>query len=97
MNANPAQLLVTHEHQERVRALARARQRKHRMGRQRIDYTPNAHAATVIDSLRTGYAGGDASSIINRIICEWTASRALHAAGPNPAGSGALGASARAR
>jgi hypothetical protein len=96
MNANRAQVLVAHE-QERLRALARERQRRRRMGRQRIDYTPNAHAATVIDSLRTGYAGGDASSIINRIICEWTASRALHAAGPNPAGSCAPGASARAR
>jgi hypothetical protein len=39
-----------------------------------FDYFPNPHAATTIDSLRTRYAGGDASSIINRIVLEWSSS-----------------------
>ena len=37
----------------------------------RIDFYADATAATVIDSLRTRRAGGDASSILNRIIAEW--------------------------
>jgi hypothetical protein len=35
-------------------------------GRRRIDYFPDPHAVATIDSLRTRYAGGDASSVINR-------------------------------
>lgn len=56
----------------------------------RIDYTPDAHAATVIDSLRTGYSGGDASSAINRVIAEWAAHR------PDPAGSSTAGSQSKA-
>jgi hypothetical protein len=54
---------------------ARERQRRYRLRRRRIDYFPDPHAATTIDSLRTPYAGGDASSIINRIVLEWSSSR----------------------
>jgi hypothetical protein len=41
----------------------------------RIDYFPDPHAVATIDSLRTRYAGGDASSVINRILREWSSSR----------------------
>jgi hypothetical protein len=62
------------------------------MGRQRIDYYPDEHAVTTINSLCTRYAGGDSSSVLNRIVAEWAAhrpdagGRALQAAGPDPAG-----------
>jgi hypothetical protein len=41
----------------------------------RIDYFPDPPAVTTIDSLRTRSVGGDASSIINRIVREWAESR----------------------
>jgi hypothetical protein len=63
-----------HLEQER-RARARERQRRYRAARPRIDYFPDPHAVVTIDSLRTRYAGGDASSIINRIVREWSGSR----------------------
>ena len=37
----------------------------------RIDYYPSNEAAALIDRLRTRFAGGDASSILNRIVAEW--------------------------
>lgn len=45
-------------HLELSRARARMRQRRYREGRPRIDYFPDPHAVTTIDSLRTRYAGG---------------------------------------
>src|SRR5215831_19072094 len=51
----------------RVLELQRARRRSLR----RIDYYPSKAVAAVIDRLRMPRAGGDASSIINRIISEW--------------------------
>jgi hypothetical protein len=59
--------------QERLRALARIRQRRYRERNPRIDFHPDKHAIEAINSMRTPYAGGDASSIINRIIREWSA------------------------
>jgi hypothetical protein len=38
-----------------------------------LDYYPSGGARAVIDALRTKRVGGDASSIINGIIIEWTA------------------------
>jgi hypothetical protein len=64
-----------HLEQEALRARARERQRRYRAGRPRIDYFPDRSAVATIDSLRTRYAGGDASSIINRIVLEWSSSR----------------------
>lgn len=46
-------------------------QRQRRSGKRRLDYYPSQDAATVIDGLRTKSVGGDASSIINRIIGDW--------------------------
>ena len=57
------------------RVRARERQRRYRADRPRIDYFPDSSAVATIDLLRTGYAGGDASSIINRIVLEWSSSR----------------------
>jgi len=71
MNATPAQALVPVDEQERSRVLARERQRRRRMGRQRVDYYPDGNAIRVIEALRTGHVGGDASSIINLIITAW--------------------------
>jgi hypothetical protein len=36
-----------------------------------IDYYPSEQAAAVIDRFRSRHAGGDASSILNRIVAEW--------------------------
>lgn len=55
------------------------RQRARRATRPRIDFYPSAEAVRVIDSLRHGSVGGDASSIINRALVEWGAS-GIHAA-----------------
>jgi hypothetical protein len=63
---------MTHDEWQRWRReRARQLQRERRAGMRRIDFYADATAATVIDSLRTRRAGGDASSILNRIIAEW--------------------------
>lgn len=56
---------------ERILELQRERRRSLR----RIDYYPSKGAFAVIDALRHNHAGGDASSIINRIIDEWATDR----------------------
>ncbi len=48
-------------------------QRERRKGLRRIDYYPSETAAAVIEKLRMPRAGGDASSILNRIVSEWAA------------------------
>jgi hypothetical protein len=55
------------------RKKARLRQRKRRLGMTRIDYYPDVAALAVITSLRKPFVGGDASSILNRIVSEWSA------------------------
>jgi hypothetical protein len=55
------------------RALLLQRDRRRRL--RRIDYYPSGEAAALIDSLRKPYGGGDASSILNRIVSEWAARR----------------------
>ena len=52
-----------------VAALQRLRRSKTR----RIDFYPSPQAEALIDRLRKPGIGGDASSIINRIIAEWAA------------------------
>ena len=54
---------------QRDRAKTLQRERRARM--RRIDYYPSEEAVRIIDRLRRPYAGGDASSIISRLICEW--------------------------
>jgi hypothetical protein len=46
-------------------------QRERRASLRRIDYYPSPAAGEIIDRLRTHVAGGDASSILNRIVAEW--------------------------
>jgi len=53
----------------RARILEQQRERRKQM--RRIDYYPSKEAAAVIDKFRTRLAGGDASSILNRIVAEW--------------------------
>jgi len=55
------------------RALTLQRDRRKRL--HRLDYYPSEDAAAVIDSLRAPRCGGDASSILNRIVSEWAARR----------------------
>jgi len=62
---------------------ARERLRRYRAGRVRIDFYPDKRTIRVIDSLWTGAVGGDASSILNRIMAEWAARR-LQVWGPAP-------------
>lgn len=45
-----------------------AAQRHRRTRYRRIDYYPSDEALAVIDSLTSRYAGGDFSSVINRLI-----------------------------
>ena len=51
-------------------------QRSRRAKMRRIDYADvSTEAAQIIDRLRGRIAGGDLSSILNRIVVEWAASR----------------------
>ena len=61
---------------ERMRELARIRQRRYRQGKTRIDFYPDERTVQIIDKLRTRRVGGDASSILNRIVRGWCARRA---------------------
>ena len=74
---NPA--AETHEGWRRRRAACLQRER--RASLRRVDFYAETEACAVIDRLRRPSAGGDASSIINRIILEW-------AKGPQEARSG---------
>ena len=46
-------------------------QRERRRRERRIDYYPSKEAAAIVDGMRSRCAGGDASSILNRIVSEW--------------------------
>jgi hypothetical protein len=71
----PGQPVATAQDHAEWQAWRRARiregQRWRRSRVRRTDYYPSEEAAAVIDRLRTRSAGGDASSILNRIIAEW--------------------------
>jgi len=47
-------------------------QRARRARYNRIDYYPDDHAATVIYGMHGRRSGDDLSSVINRIVAEWT-------------------------
>jgi hypothetical protein len=52
-------------------------QRSRRAGLRRIDYQDvSKAAATVIDAECGAFPGGDYSSTLNRIVCEWAELRA---------------------
>ena len=57
------------------RALTLQKDRRKRM--RRIDYYPDERAAAIVDKLRAPGIGGDASSILNRIVAEWAAATSL--------------------
>jgi hypothetical protein len=66
---NPA--LETHEAWSRRRILEAQRYRRARL--RRIDYYVSDKAAKIIDAQRHQGPGGDASSILDRIVGEWAA------------------------
>jgi hypothetical protein len=73
----PGQPVVTAEdragwqHWRRFRILKDQRDRRAKM--RRIDYYVSPAANAVIDSMRSKQVGGDASSILNRIVADWAA------------------------
>jgi hypothetical protein len=71
----PGQLVITAQDHAEWQAWRRARilelQRERRKQMRRIDYYPSKEAAAVSQHLRTRRVGGDASSILNRIVAEW--------------------------
>jgi hypothetical protein len=71
----PDQPVITAQDHAEWQAWRRARileqQRYWRKQMRRIDYYPSKEAAAVIDRFRTRRIGGDASSILNRIVAEW--------------------------
>jgi hypothetical protein len=72
----PGQPVVTAQDHAEWQAWRRARilegQRERRKQMRRIDYYPSEAAAAVIDRFRVPRVGGDASSILNRIVAECT-------------------------
>lgn len=69
--------MTDEEHRVWIRERRREQQRERRAGLIRIDYADvSPEAAEIIDGLRRDAAGGDASSILNRIVTEWAAKRA---------------------
>ncbi len=66
-NWNPE--VETHAQWKRRRILEA--QRSRRSQERRIDYYASPEAVAVVDSLRVPSVGGDASSILNRIVTEW--------------------------
>jgi hypothetical protein len=71
----PGRPVITAQDNTEWQAWRRARilelQRERRKQMRRIDYYPSKEAAVSIDRFRTRSAGGDASSILNRIVAEW--------------------------
>ena len=68
---------------EAERKLRRAEtQRQRRSGRERIDFYAAADVVEIIDGLRFASVGGDASSILNRIVREWAAASGISAVIP---------------
>lgn len=59
------------EHAAWRRRRANEQQRKRRASMRRIDYYVSDEAAAVIDAELFPSAGGDQSSVINRIVMEW--------------------------
>ena len=51
----------------------REQQRERRAQNTRIDYYPDDEAAEIVYALAGPYAGHDLSSVLNRIVREWSA------------------------
>jgi hypothetical protein len=50
-------------------------QRRRRRSKRRLDYYADDAALAIINGLRTRSVGGDASSILNRIVQDWANAR----------------------
>lgn len=74
-NWNPE--VETHAQWKRRRILEAQRWRRSR--ERRLDYYASPAAVAVVDSLRVPSVGGDASSILNRIVTEWAEREARNA------------------
>jgi hypothetical protein len=66
----------------RTRILALQSARRSRL--RRIDYYVDEAAEAIIDKLRAPGIGGDASSILNRIVVEWAAAAHVKAKATEP-------------
>jgi len=53
----------------------REQQRQRRARCPRVDYYPSPEAAQALNDLRGPGVGGDASSVLNRIVSEWESLR----------------------
>jgi hypothetical protein len=62
------------EDRERKRLQTREAQRAWRKRRNRIDFYAEADVQAIVNAQRVAGVGGDASSILNRIVREWAAS-----------------------
>jgi hypothetical protein len=73
----PGTPIRTEEDEAEWRAWRRKRiltaQRDRRARLRRIDFYAVPEVVAIIDRLRTHRAGGDASSVLNRIVNEWAA------------------------
>ena len=81
MTWQPGTPVITEQDHAEWEALRRERilegQRWRRARERRIDYYASKRAAAVVDKLRTRREGGDASSILNRIVEEWAEARGV--------------------
>lgn len=64
--------MTNEEHRAWCRQRARDGQKSRRSGLRRIDYQDvSLEAAKIIDANTGHFAGGDYSSVLNRIVVEW--------------------------
>mgnify|MGYP006369814677 CR=1 FL=1 len=75
----PGQPVVTDadraEWQQWRKQRKREQQRQRRARYLRVDYYPSHEAVQALNDLRRPGVGGDASSVLNRIVGEWCAQR----------------------
>ena len=70
------------------RARANETQRERRKRLKRLDFYASPEVIAVIDSLRVPRVGGDASSILNRIVKEWVTASGIIGVSRTRAGEG---------
>ena len=82
---------------ERLRALARLRQRERRARRNRIDYYPDELAAKVIQAAVERSEGDSVNAVINHIISRWVIAQRLDKVNETPLEPGKDAPSAETR
>ena len=79
MTWQPGTQVITEQDHAEWRAFRRQRivelQRLRRARCRRVDYYPSDKALAIIQSQTNGFAGGDYSSVINRLVAESTKTR----------------------